>query len=117
MLPGVTSILYGLAASALREMISSADMPLRRNAGPNAMSSAAAAATPAERQQLPPQAGALDGEAVFERAALLDRLIDELARPGAATGRGSDLADLATWSDASMALRIAASSVGSYSSR
>src|SRR5206468_153405 len=43
-LPGWTSILYGVDASALREMISSAERPWRRYAGPNVISSADAAA-------------------------------------------------------------------------
>ena len=46
-LPGFTSILYGLDASALREMIRSADSPCRRYAGPRTTSSAAAAVTTA----------------------------------------------------------------------
>ena len=46
-LPGCTSMRYGLEASALREMTSSADRPWRRYAGPNVrMSATSAAMTP-----------------------------------------------------------------------
>ena len=41
------------------------------------ISRAAAAAMPTSVDQMPPQALSLDGEAVFDRAALLDRLLDE----------------------------------------
>ena len=108
--PGLTSMLYGLAASALRETISSADIPCRRNAGPKASSSAVAAAMP-PAPQMPAHARPLDRAAVVDRAAFLDGLLDE------ALDEPRRMASAPVAGDASIALRMAASSVGSHSSR
>ena len=82
-------MLYGLDASALRETTSSADRPWRRYAGPKAMASAATAAIAASAPAWRCTDVALDGAAVVERAALLDRLLDELLDEARRVRRGA----------------------------
>src|ERR1051325_9021685 len=76
MLPGVTLILYGAAASTLRETRSTAESAERKNAGPNSTARTAAVTTLANTAPL-----TRNGPCSARRGggtALLDRLLHEL---------------------------------------